>query len=145
MPTFHGADGGQAHRAADLVRNRVADAFPRRELRVVSAGDVADWLEKSGFDEDTAFLPSEARDMLAASPSDPIALEQLGLALDTRGAFADAAQARLRLLATDSLNGSLLQQVVEALSREGNARLAEPIVVRGSDANPEDLPLLTLR
>ncbi|HVB30383.1 MAG TPA: hypothetical protein VNE60_02530 [Gemmatimonadaceae bacterium] len=270
VPTFHGPDRGQAHRAADLVRNRVADAFSRRELRVVSAGDVADWLEKSGFDEDSTFLPSEARDiarhfradeqitgtvtrmatgvrvravltvvrdsqmaqplvaeaptvdaaaravgdeavaarrqmlplrrcenfardgqldsaakaaaqgvaayprstlaracllrvlvrmpgnltdsviavaraMLAASPADPIALEQLGLALDTRGAFADASQAWLRLLATDSLNASLLQQVVEALSREGNARLAEPIIVRGTDANPEDLPLLKLR
>ena len=270
VPTFHGPDVGDAHRAADIVRNRVADAFHDRNVRMVSAGDIAKWLEKSGFDEDMVLLPPEreavarhfradeevlgtvvrtasgyridarivlprdtrmvqpivaegrtvrdaaeaaARDVIAArsqmvplrecenavrngkldqaaafaagavaaypaatlaracllsalgkmpgdhadsvvavarallghDPTNPIALEYLATTLDDRGDNAGAGDAWVRLLATDSLNETLIRRVVEALSSEGNARLAEPLIVRGTRAHPDNLELLKLR
>lgn len=270
VPVFHGPDRGDAHRAADLVRNRVADAFHNKGLRVVSAGDVASWLEKSGFTEDMVLHAAEqeaearhfradeeilgavsrtaggyrvevrlvlprdprmvqplaaeaptlaaaaeavARDAIAAraqmvplrecenaardghydqaaafaeravaayppatlardclldvlsrlpgehsdsviavaraildrDPGSPIALDYLAATLDATGDYAAAGGAWVRLLATDSLNESMLRRVVEALSREGNAKAAEPIIVRGTAAHPDNLELLKLR
>jgi tetratricopeptide (TPR) repeat protein len=59
--TFSGADHAKAHKAADIVRNRVNGAFPHDELRVISADDVADWLNKSGIDEDAPLTAAELR------------------------------------------------------------------------------------
>ncbi|MDE3150709.1 MAG: hypothetical protein KGL93_00525 [Gemmatimonadota bacterium] len=270
VPVFHGPDRGDAHRAADIVRNRVADAFHNKGVRVVSAGDIASWLEKSGFTEDMVLHAAEqeaearhfradeeilgtvsrdgsgyrvearlvlprdtrmvqpltaegptlaaaaeavARDAIAArsqmvplrecenaerdghyaqaaafaeravaayppatlardclldvlsrlpgdhadsliavaraildhDPVSPIALEYLATTLDAKGDYAAAGGAWVRLLATDSLNESMLRRVVEALSREGNAKAAEPIIVRGTAEHPDNLELLKLR
>lgn len=269
VPTFRGANRDAAHEAADIVRNRVADAFHNKGLRVVSATSVADWLEQSGYNEDMALLPDEqeavarhfradeevlgrvapvdsgyrvdaqivltrdprmvqpftavarsvhdaaeaiARDVIAARsqmvplrecensaraghldqaaaaasraitqyppstlaracllsalanmpgdhadsilsvaralltrwPASPIALEYLATTLDARGDAAKAGDAWVRLLATDSLNETMVARVVDALSREGNAALAEPIIVRGVKAHPDNLELLKL-
>lgn len=269
VPTFRGADRDAAHEAADIVRNRVADAFHNKGLRVVSAGSVENWLEKSGYNEDMPLLPAEremvarhfrtdeevvgtvtpadsgyrvdaqiiltrdprmvqpitavarsvrdaaeavARDVIAARsqmvplrecenavragafdkaaalaaraiaayppatlaracllsalgsmpgdhadsvvavarallvrwPASPIALEYLATTLDAKGDAAGAGEAWVRLLDTDSLNASLIRRVVDALSREGNATLAEPLIVRGAKAHPDDLELLKL-
>src|SRR4029078_8051745 len=35
VPAFQGSDRGMANKAADIIRGRVAGAFPRSELRVV--------------------------------------------------------------------------------------------------------------
>ena len=270
VPTFHGVDRGDAHKAGDIVRNRLGDAFHNKGVRVISAGEVENWLLKSGYDEDMVLLPVErqeiahhfradeevfgtvahdsgvyridvrivlprdprmvqpltvtgprlddaaeamAREAIAArgqmiplrecendvrahrydaaiadaargiaaypsatlaricllsainqlsgehtdsivdvsravlriSPADPLALEYLATALDTKGDNAGAGDAWVRLLATDSLNENLIRRVVDALSREGNAAQAEPIIVRGSTAFPDDLELLKLR
>jgi tetratricopeptide (TPR) repeat protein len=64
VPTFQSEDMGRAHKAADIVRDRVKDAFQRDELRVVSAGDIADWLHRSGLDED---MPLTAGELLAVA------------------------------------------------------------------------------
>ncbi len=269
VPTFHGPNRDAAHEAADIVRNRVADAFHNKGLRVISAGSVAHWLEQSGFNEDMGLMPSErealarhfradeevfgavapvdsgyrvdaqivltrdprmvqpfsavarsvreaaevvarevivarsqmvplrecenavragafakaatfasgaiaayppatlarvcllsalekmpgdhadsviavARALLARWPDSPIALEYLATTLDAQGDFAGAGAAWVRLLATDSLDESLTRRVVDALSREGNAALAEPLIVRGVKAHPGDLELLKL-
>jgi tetratricopeptide (TPR) repeat protein len=64
VPTFQSEDMGRAHKAADIVRDRVNGAFSRDELRVVSAGDIADWLHRSGLDED---MPLTAGELLAVA------------------------------------------------------------------------------
>ena len=269
VPTFQGPDRSAAHEAGDIVRNRVADTFHDKGLRVVSAGSVANWLQKSGYNEDMGLMPAEreavakhfradeevvgtvaptdsgvrvevqivltrdpkmvqpfsavgrtvreaaeavardviaarsqmvplrqcenavragnsqqaaafasgaiaaypaaalarvcllsaltnlpgdhsdsivvvARALLARAPASPIALDYLATALDAKGDDEGAGKAWVRLLATDSLNRTLIRRVVDALSREGNATLAEPIIVRGVKAYPDDLELLKL-
>jgi tetratricopeptide (TPR) repeat protein len=269
VPTFHGPNRDAAHDAADIVRNRVADAFHNKGLQVISATSVANWLEKSGFNEDMTLLPDEqqavarhfradeevlgsvvpvdsgyridaqivlirdprmvqpitararsvreaaeavarevidarsqmapvrqcenaersgdftqavaaarraiaqyppstlaracllnalanmpgehgdsilavSRALLARWPASPIALEYLATTLDAKGDAAAAADAWVRLLATDSLDETMILRVADALSREGNAALAEPLVVRGVRAHPANLELLKL-
>ncbi|HEV8214516.1 MAG TPA: hypothetical protein VGP95_01745, partial [Gemmatimonadaceae bacterium] len=270
VPAFAGPDRGVAGRAADLVRGRVASAFPRSELRVVSGGDLSDWLVKSGFDENAVLTDVElkeaarkfraderitgsvatsagrvrldlllsmirdlrlsqpvtaegstvaeaaetaARDLVAArrqipglrqcenlsrdgkhseaitaaaqgvvaygkavparlcmlgamlkldrppfdsvaavsqgvlavAPTNAIALEDLAQALDALGKTAEAAPVWVRLQRTDTASEALVDRVVNALAREGNARLALPIIDAGSDQHPDNLPLLKLR
>ena len=269
VPAFHGPDRGLAAKASDIVRSRVAGAFPRSELRVVSGGDVDDWLRLSGFDDATVLSEGELRELakkfraderitgtttrsagrvridaalalirdlrlsqplssegtsvneaadalareavaarrqlvplrqcenlaregkpseaaaaaavgiaayaqavptrvcllnalsrldvppdsivnvaqavLAISGTNAIALERLAQALDAKGDGSAAAPVWTRLLATDSTNEDLIERVVNALSREGNAVLAVPLIDRGTDAHPDNLPLLKLR
>ena len=75
VPTFHGPDVGIAHRAGDLVRNRIADAFHGRELDVISAGQVASWLQKSGYDEDMVLAPTGSP---LSAPDAPMRLRVTG-------------------------------------------------------------------
>lgn len=269
VPAFRGADRGLAAKASDIVRSRVAGAFPRSELRVVSGGDLDDWLRLSGFDEAAVLSEGELREVakkfraderitgvatrnagrvhidaaltlirdlrlsqplssdgasvneaadavareaiaarrqlaplrqcenfaregkpaeaaaaatagvaayaqavptrvcllnalgrlevpvdsivnvaqatLALSSTNPVALERLAQALDTKGQAAAAAPLWTRLLATDSTNEDLIERVVNALSREGNAALAVPLIDRGSETHPDNLALLKLR
>jgi tetratricopeptide (TPR) repeat protein len=269
VPAFRGPERGLAAKASDIVRGRVAGAFPKSELRVISSGDVDDWLRRSGFDESTVLTEGElrelakkfraderitgtvtrssgrvhidaaltlirdlrlsqpltsdgasvneaaealARDAIAArrqlvplrlcenlsregkpaeaataaavgvaayaqaiptracllnalsrldappdsiisvagatltlSATNPIALERMAQALDAKGEGSAAAPFWTRLLATDSTNEDLIEHVVNALSREGNAAMAVPLIDRGSDAHPDNLPLLKLR
>jgi len=270
VPAFAGPDRGMAGRASDIVRSRVAAAFPRAELRVVSGGDLSDWLVKSGFDENAVLTEVElkeaarkfraderitgtastsggrvrlelllsmirelrlsqpvtaeggsvaeaaetaarelvgarrqipglrqcenfARDgknaeaiaaaaqgvaaygkavparlcmlgamlkldrppfdsvavvaqgVLAVAPTNAIALENLAQALDALGKTAEAAPVWVRLQRTDTANEALIDRVVNALAREGNARLALPIIDAGTDQHPDNLPLLKLR
>jgi tetratricopeptide (TPR) repeat protein len=79
------------------------------------------------------------------APANAVALEDLAQALDVKGSTADAAPVWVRLLATDTSNADLVEKVVNALSREGNAKIAAPLIDHGSDAHPENLPLLKLR
>lgn len=269
VPTFRGADRGLAAKGSDIVRDRVADAFPRRELRVVSGGDVDDWLRLSGFEDHAVLSEGElvelakkfraderitglvtgskghihidawlslvrdlrltqaltadgttineaaesiAKQAIAArkqfiplrfcendlragkpadaaaaaaqgiaaypqavaarvcllyaigqqsaktdsiihvsqailqeAPTNPIALEDLAQGFDIENKPTDAAPVWVRLLATDSTNENLIEKVVTALAREGNAKLASPIIDRGTDQHPDNLPLLKLR
>ena len=59
VPTFHGADVGAAHKAGDIVRNRLDDAYHDKGVHVISAGAVANWLLRSGYNEDMVLLPEE--------------------------------------------------------------------------------------
>jgi tetratricopeptide (TPR) repeat protein len=269
VPAFRGPDRGLAAKAADIVRGRIAGAFPRSELKVISGGDMDDWLRLSGFDESTVLTEGElkelakkfraderitgtatrtagrvhidaaltlirdlrltqplssdgasvndaaealARDAIAArrqlvplrqcenlaregknadaaaaaaigiaayaqaiptracllnalskieaspdsiisvaqatlalSATNPIALERMAQALDAKSQGSAAAPYWTRLLATDSTNEDMIERVVNALSREGNATIAVPLIDRGSDAHPDNLPLLKLR
>ncbi len=272
VPAFHGTDRGLAAKAADIVRGRVASAYQRQELRVISGGDIEDWLRRSGFDENTQLSDGELRELakkfraderitgvatriggkngrvrldaelalirdlrmsqplgaeganvdeaadavgrdaaaarrqlvplrqcenaaregrsaaavtaaataiaayaravparicllnalarlevsadsviavanaiLAIAPRNPVALEALAQALDSQNKQSAAAPVWQRLLATDSSSEDLIDKVVNALARGGNARLAEPLIDRGSDEHPDNLPLLKLR
>ena len=270
VPVFAGPDRGLASKASDVVRGRIAAAFPRSELRVVSGGDLSDWLYKSGFEENIVLSEGElkeaarkfradervtgtvsssggrvrldlelsmirdlrlsqpvasdgatvseaaeaaARDIVAArkqitglrqcenlsregkhteaiaaatlgvsaygkaiparlcmlgamlklerppydsvaavaravvgvAPGNAIALEDLAQALDALGKPAEAAPVWVRLQKTDTTSEALVDRVVNALAREGNARLAIPIIDRGSDQHPDNVQLLKLR
>jgi tetratricopeptide (TPR) repeat protein len=269
VPAFHGPERGLAAKASDIVRGRVSGSFPRSELRVISGGEIDDWLRLSGFDEGTVLSEIELRELakkfraderitgtatrtagrvhidaaltlirdlrlsqplssdgasvneaadalareaiaarrqlvplrqcenfaregksaeaasaaavgiaayaqaiptracllnalsrlgaspdsiisvaqatLALSATNPIALERMAQALDAKGEGKAAAPFWTRLLATDSTNEDLIERVVNALSREGNAATAVPLIDHGSDAHPDNLPLLKLR
>jgi len=270
VPAFAGPDRGVAARASDIVRGRVAAAFPRSELRVVSGGDLSDWLVKSGFDENAVLSDGElkeaakkfraderitglvsasagrvrldlelamirdlrlsqpiasegstvteaaeaaardligarhqllglrqcenlsreakyadaiaagmqgvsayakavparlcmieamlkldrppldsvaavARAVIAVAPANAIALGHLAESLDALGKSADAAPVWIRLQKTDTSSESLVDRVVNALAREGNAKLAMPIIDRGTDQHPDNVQLLKLR
>src|SRR5215831_12546274 len=269
VPAFRSADRGLGGKAADIVRGRVAGAFPRSELRVVSGGDVDDWLRLSGFDQSIELSEGELRELakkfraderitgiasrvngqiridaaltlirdlrllqpltataatvnaaaeaiatdaiaarrqlvplrqcenairagnsadaigfasagiaayqravparlclltalgraqapadsiiavasavLDVAPTNSVALDNLAGALDAVGKHAAAAPVWVRLLATDSSSEELVDRVVNALSREGNAPLAQPIIDRGTAEHPDNLVLLKLR
>jgi len=269
VPAFHGPERGVATKASDIVRSRVAGAFQKSELRVVSGGDMNEWLRLSGFDDATILTEGELRELakkyraderitgtatrsagrvhvdaalelirdrtlsqplssdgasvneaaealareaiaarrqlvplrqcenlaregktaeaaiaaaagvaayaravparvcllnalgrleaapdsiisvaqaaLAISPANPVALERLAQALDARAQSAAAAPVWTRLLATDSTNEDLIERVVNALSHEGNATIAIPLIDRGSAAHQDNLSLLKLR
>ena len=63
VPAFRSSDRGLGGRAGDIVRGRVAGAFSKSELRVVSNGDVDDWLRRSGFEENVALSEGELREL----------------------------------------------------------------------------------
>ena len=269
VPAFRAPDRGIGGRASDVVRGRVADAFQRSELRVISGGDVDEWLRLSGFEENSVLTDGELREMakkfraderitgvvervagkfrvqaaltlvrdvrltqplaadgatvteasdlvareaiaarrqlvplrqcenfirggklseaaaaaaagiaayphavparvclltaltkqgaqpdsviavaraaLAVAPDNPTALGTLGEAYDTEGKFTEAAPVWVKLLTTDTTSEELVERVVNALSREGNSRVAQPLIDHGTDRHPDNLPLLKLR
>jgi tetratricopeptide (TPR) repeat protein len=269
VPAFRGADRGVAGKASDILRSRIAGTFRRDELRVVSGGDIDDWLRLSGFEQNAVLSEGEMKEMarkfraderitgvvtrtaghvhidaelslirdlrmtqplssdgatvndaaealareavaarrqlvplrlcenaerekkhadavaaaasgvaaypaavparvcllgalarldapadsviavsqaiLRVAPANPIALEDLAMALDSQGKSESAAPVWVRLLATDTASESLTEQVVNALAREGNSRLAAPLIDRATDQHPDNLPLLKLR
>ncbi|MDB4875799.1 MAG: hypothetical protein JWM41_2245 [Gemmatimonadetes bacterium] len=269
VPAFRAPDRGMGGKAADIVRGRVASAFPRGELRVVSGGDLDDWLRLSGFEENPVLSEVELREMakkfraderitgtvtrsggkvridaaltlirdlrlsqplagegptlneaadvvardaiaarkqlvplrqcenslregrsaeataaaaagiavyaravparncllsaliklnakpdtliavaqavLGVAPANPTALATLAEAYDAQGKPSDAAPVWVRFLATDTTSEELVERVVNALAREGNGKLAQPLIDRGSELHPENLPLLKLR
>ncbi|HVX41263.1 MAG TPA: tetratricopeptide repeat protein [Gemmatimonadaceae bacterium] len=61
VPAFHGPDRGLDGKTASIVRDRVADAFPKRELRVISGGDVDDWLRQSSYEENAQLSEGELK------------------------------------------------------------------------------------
>jgi tetratricopeptide (TPR) repeat protein len=269
VPAFKSPDRGLCGKAGDIIRGRVAGAFPKAELRVISNGDVDEWLRRSGFEENVALsegelkelakkfraderifgtatrgggkvriegeltlirdarlsqplvaegpsidaaadaiakeviaaraqlvplrqcenfnregksreaaaaasagvaafaravparlcllaalqridakpdsIASVARAVLEVAPNNPIALEDLAQAYDAQGKKADAATNWVRLLATDTTSEDLTERVVTALSREGNAKLAQPLIDRGTALHQDNLMLLKLR
>jgi tetratricopeptide (TPR) repeat protein len=269
VPAFKSSDRGLGGKAADIIRGRVAGAFPKAELRVISGGDVDDWLRRSGFEENVALSEGElkelakkfraderifgsvaraagkvrvdasltlirdfrlsqplvaeaasidaaaeavakeaiaaraqlvplrqcenfnregkareasvaasagvaayaravptrlcllaalqridakpdsiaavARAVLAVAPDNPIALEDLAQALDAQGKTSEAATHWVHLLGTDSTSEELTDRVVNALSREGNTKLAQPLIDRGTNLHQDNLMLLKLR
>lgn len=269
VPAFQASDRGLGARASDVVRGRIAGAFPKNELRVIGGAVVNDWLRLSGFEENAVLSDGELRELakkfradervtgavtrdggrvrvdaeltlirdlrltqplsgeastvteaadivaddaiaarrqliplrqcenlvrdgksseaaaaaaagiaaytravparvclltalinleakpdtviavahatLAIAPANPTALADLAAAYDTQGKSADAAPVWVRLLATDTTSETLVEQVVNALAREGNVATAQPLIDRATDQHQDNLPLLKLR
>lgn len=92
-----------------------------------------------------AVLLEESRAVLALHDVNAHALEAAAIALDSLRRPDDAAAMWLRLAATDSNNVALIQRVVWALAFGGNARRAEPLIIRASTAHPDNIELLRQR
>lgn len=90
-------------------------------------------------------VASVARAVIAVAPANAIALEHLAESLDALGKGADAAPVWVRLQRTDTTSEKLVDRVVNALAREGNAALAMPIIDRGAEQHPDNVQLLKLR
>jgi tetratricopeptide (TPR) repeat protein len=85
---------------------------------------------------------AEAEAVLRIDPGAPHALEAAATALDSLRRRDAAADMWLRLQATDSTNMELAERVIFALAEGGNSRRAEPLVVKLSEAQPENLRLV---
>lgn len=89
-----------------------------------------------------ATLLAESEQLLAIDAVSPHGLESAAIALDTLKRRNEAADMWLRLLATDSTNLQLMERVVWAMAEGGNSRRAEPLIVRLSDAHPDNMRLM---
>jgi tetratricopeptide (TPR) repeat protein len=269
VPAFHSSERGWGGKAADIVRSRVGAGSSRADLKVISGGDVDDWLRRSGFEQNAELSEGELKELakkfraderitgsvlrvgnqvqvdalltpvrdlrlsqpvsatganvdiaadavtkeiiaarrqliplrqcenalragnakdavgfattgiaayaraiparlcllnalshldvppdsivavaqavLAIAPTSSIALGDLAMALDAQGKKSQAAPVWVRLLATDSSSEELIERVVNALSAEGNAAVAQPIIDRGTKEHDDNLILLKLR
>jgi tetratricopeptide (TPR) repeat protein len=136
VPTFHGPDRGDAHKAGDIVRNRLADAFHNKGVRVISAGEVANWLVKSGYDEDMVLLPAERQEIAHHFRADE---EVFGtVAHDSAGYLVEA---RIvlprdpRMMQPLSERGPNLEQAAEAVARDAVAARGQMIPLRECENN----------
>ena len=96
-------------------------------------------------DTDAREVADEASKILAEEPRSYWGLDAAARAWDAIGDKPKAADAWLRLAATDSNDIPLGKKVLDALLRGGNAPAARDVVVRLSDENPDDFELLRLR
>jgi tetratricopeptide (TPR) repeat protein len=85
---------------------------------------------------------AEAQELLAIDSVAPHALEAAATSLDSLKRRSEAADMWLRLYATDSTNMTLVERVVWSLAEGGNSRRAEPLIIRLSDAYPDDMRLM---
>lgn len=83
-----------------------------------------------------------AREILAITPGSYHALDAAAVALDSLRRRDEAAGMYLRLAATDTSNLELTERVVWSMIEGRNARAAEPLIVRASNAHPDHVPLL---
>lgn len=84
---------------------------------------------------------TEAEAVLKIDPVSPHALESAAGALDSLRRRDEAGTMWLRLHATDSTNLELAERVVWALAEGGNARRAEPLILRLTERYPDNLRL----
>src|SRR5262249_3542730 len=108
VPAFLGPDRGGASRGADIVRSRVAGAFSKGELHVISGGDMDDWFRRSGFDENPALSEGELKEMARKFRADE----------------------RITGTLSRQPDGSI--RIEAALSLIRDLRLSQPIVVNAS-------------
>jgi tetratricopeptide (TPR) repeat protein len=86
-----------------------------------------------------------SRDVLEQAPQSYWALDAAAQAYDVLKDREHAAEMWLRLAATDTANVELTLRVVNAMAEHGNTLKAEPLIVRASLSNPDNLDLLRLR
>lgn len=88
---------------------------------------------------------AESRAILDIDPAAPHALEAAAVALDTLRRRPEAAAMWLRLAATDSMNIELIERIVWSMAESGNSRAAEPLILRVSEAYPDNMRLMRQR
>lgn len=92
-------------------------------------------------DAPASLVLAEAEGVLKIDPVASHALESAAGALDSLRRRDEAATMWLRLQATDSTNLELAERVVWALAEGGNARRAEPLILRLTERYPDNLRL----
>src|SRR6185503_6873004 len=111
-----------AAKATDVVRGRVADAFGRSELRVVSAGDVDDWLRRSGFEENAVLSEGELREMAKKFRADERVTGTVSRIGSRVRVEAQLALIRdLRLTQPISAEGATIREAAESVATEAIA------------------------
>ncbi len=86
-----------------------------------------------------------ARELLAIDSTSFYGIEGLALAYDALGRRVEAADAWRKVMAADSNDVDLATRAIRALADNGNATVAQPLVVRLSDDYPNRLELWRLR
>jgi tetratricopeptide (TPR) repeat protein len=127
------ADGARAIQAA---REGMA-SYPRAAL----ARTCLVWALRTTGAPATSVL-AEAQHLLDIDPVAPHGLEAAAVALDSLKRRDEAADMWLRLYATDSTNMDLVERVAWSMAQGGNSRRAEPLIVRLSDAYPDNMRLM---
>jgi len=133
-PAFRGADRGLAGKAADIVRSRLAAAYPRSELRVISGGDIDDWLRLSGFEENSALSEGELKELAKKFRAD-----ERVTGLVSRNAGRVHIDARLELVRDLRLyqplsgDGATIGEAAESVAREAIAARKQLIPLRNCE------------
>ena len=92
-----------------------------------------------------ADILAESKAILDIDAEAPHALEAAAIALDTLKRRPEAAAMWLRLAATDSMNIELIERIVWSMAESGNSRAAEPLILRVSEAYPDNMRLMRQR
>ena len=87
-------------------------------------------------------LLAETEQLLDIDSVSPHGLESAAIALDSLKRRPEAATMWLRLYATDSTNLDLVERVAWSMAEGGNSRKAEPLIIRLSDAFPDNMRLM---
>ena len=127
---------GQGTRAIQHARAGIA-AYPGGVL----ARTCLVWALRA-MNASAAQVLEESSAMLELDPGAFHALEAAASSLDSLRRRDEAATMWLRLYATDTANLDLAERVVWSLAEGGNARRAEPLIVKLSEAHPDNMRLL---
>ena len=131
VPAFRGTDRGLASKASDVIRGRVADAFPHSELRVVSGGDMDDWLRLSGFEQNPVLSDGELREMAKKFRADErITGSAVRVASGVRVQAALTLIRDARLTQPFVAEGPSVGQAAEAVAREAIAARRQLVPLR---------------
>ena len=127
---------GQGQRAIQSAREGIA-LYPRGSL----ARTCLMWaLRATGAP--AAQVLAEAETILGIDSVAPHAIEAAAVSLDSLRRRDAAATMWLRLYATDTASLELAERVVWAMAEGGNARRAEPLIVKLSDKFPDNMRLM---
>jgi tetratricopeptide (TPR) repeat protein len=131
VPAFRGADRGLAAKASDIVRSRVAGAFQRSELRVISGADVDDWLRLSGFDDAAVLSEGELKELARKFRADERITGTATRATGRVHINAALSLVRdLRLSQPLSSDGASVTEAADALAREAVAARRQLVPLR---------------
>jgi tetratricopeptide (TPR) repeat protein len=131
VPAFRSSDRGLGGKAGDVIRGRVAAAFPKSDLRVVSNGDVDDWLRRSGFEENVALSEGELHELAKKFRADE---RIFGTVTRTAGRVRiDAALALIRDLRLSQPlvgEGASVNEAAEIVAKDAIAARAQLVPLR---------------
>lgn len=131
VPAFRGPDRGMAGKVSDVIRGRVSGAFPRSELRVISGGDIDEWLRLSGFDENALLSEGELRELAKKFRADERVTGVVSRSAGRVHIDASLTMIRdLRLAQPISADGATVNEASEAAARDVIAARKQLIPLR---------------